>query len=62
MIAIWGFKKYKLAVVVHISNSSTQVLGAERSGFQGQPQLQIKFEASLGNLRPYLKDGRKKTK
>lgn len=62
MIAIRGFTKYKLAEVVHIYNSSTQRLGAERSGFQGQNQLQIKFEASLGYLRSYLKDVRKKTK
>lgn len=62
MIAIQGFKKYKLAVVVHIYNSSTQGLGSERSGFQGQNQLQIKFEASLCYLRSYLKDVRKKTK
>lgn len=39
-----------------------QQSGVGIQGVQGQPQLQSKFEASLGYMRPYLKNQAKENK
>lgn len=41
-------------MVTHVRSPSTPEVEARGSNIQGHPHLQNEFEASLGNMRPYL--------
>lgn len=43
-------------MVVHIYSPSTSQKEAGESGVESKPQLQSKFEATLGYMRPSLKN------
>jgi hypothetical protein len=48
-------RQVQAGVELHTYNSSTQEVDIAGSGIKDQPDLNVKFETSLGYMRPCLK-------